>query len=274
MPNPRVARLSIAPVRSLQLNHPDSIELTASGVVEDRRFYLIDDAGDLVDRVVVGTLVQVRSWTDPDATRLRLSFPDGSEIDGEVALGEAVVTHLHGRVAVGRIVEGPWADALEPYAGRRVRIVRCDRVGGTRLPDKNAVSLVGDGSMRALARELGAEAIDLRRFRMLIDLEGAAEHEEDGWIGGEIEIGTARLRITKPDARCAITTQDPDTGHRDLDTLRALRRYRGIRMSDEGPRLDFGVIGDVVVPGRVSLGDEVRVVVPGGETFERVGASG
>ena len=275
MSTPRVARLSISPVRSLQLSHPGSIDLTEYGVVEDRRFFLVDDQDHLVDRVVVGTLVQVRSWTDPDATRVRLDLPDGTVVDGMVELADPITIDLHGRPAVGHVVVGPWAAAIEPYAGgRHLRLVRCDRPAGTRLGKTNSVSLVGDGSMRALARALGVESVDLRRFRMLIELEGAEEHEEDGWLGGEIEIGTARMRITLPDARCAITTQDPDTGLRDLDTLRALRRYRGVRASPGGPRLDFGILGEVVVPGRVSLGDAVRVVVPGGVTHERTGASG
>jgi uncharacterized protein YcbX len=269
---PSVARLSIAPVRSLQLLHPEAIDLTEYGVVEDRRFYLIDDAGRLVDRVVVGTLVQVSAWTDPAATRLRLGFPDGGVIDGTVELGEPIVTNLHGRTAVGHVVLGAWAAALEPYAGRPVRIIRCDRPAGTRRGTSNSVSLVGDGSGRRLARVLDVPSVDLRRFRMLIELSGAAEHEEDGWIGGEIELGSARLRITKPDARCAITTQDPDTGIRDLDTLRALRHYRGVRTNDGERHLDFGVLGEVVRPGRIALGDAVRVAVPGGPPIIRTGA--
>jgi uncharacterized protein YcbX len=266
---PVVTRLSIAPVRSLGLSHPPSVDLTDHGVVEDRRVYLVDTAGRLVDRLVSGPLVRVHAWTDPGATRLRLDFPDGTVVEDEVRLGEPIETSLHGRTAVGHLALGPWAEAMTPYAGRPVRIVRCDRPAGTRRGTTNSVSLVGDGSMRRLARELGLESVDLRRFRMLIELSGAGEHEEDGWIGGEIEIGTARLRITKPDARCAITTQDPDSGLRDLDTLGAIRRYRGIRRSDGQGRLDFGVLGEVIGPGRVSLGDSVRVAVPGSVTYER-----
>jgi hypothetical protein len=268
---PRVARLSIAPVRSLQLEHPESLDLTAHGVAEDRRFYLVDMAGHLVDRVVVGALVQVAAHTDPEATRLRLAFPDGTVLDGPVELGEAIKTHIYGRTTRGHVVVGPWARAMTPYAGRAVRVVRCDNPAGTRLGTTNSVSLVGNGSLRRLAKELGVPAVDSRRFRMLIDLDGTDEHEEDAWIGGEIEVGTARLRITGPDARCVITTQDPDSGHRDHDTLRALRGYRGFRA---GKKLDFGVLGEVVAPGRVSLGDAVRVIVPGGATFERTGATG
>jgi uncharacterized protein YcbX len=268
---PSVGRLSIAPVLSLQLLHPEEVDLTEYGVVEDRRFYLIDDGGRIVDRLVAGTIVQVSAWTDPAATRLRLTFPDGVVIDEAVELGEPVVTQLNGRTADGHLVIGPWAAALEPFAGRQVRIVRCDRPAGTRRGTANSVSVVGDGSGRRLAQALDVPSVDLRRFRMLIELTGAAEHEEDGWIGGEIEVGGARLRITKPDARCAITTQDPDTGVRDLDTLRALR-YRGFRTKNGERHLDFGVLGDVVRPGRVALGDEIRVAIPGGPPILRTPA--
>jgi uncharacterized protein len=265
----RVSRLSIAPVRALGLLHPESIDVDASGVREDRRFYLIDQHNHIVDRLRAGPLVQVKSETDADGTWLRLTFPDGRVVEGDVHLDEPVRTYLYGREAIGRVVGGPWAAALEPFAhGRPLLLVRCDRPGGTRIRPgetevRNAVSLVSDASIAGLARELGVERIDPRRFRMLIDLEGAeVAHEEDTWIGGQVAIGSAVLQITKPDARCAITTQDPDTGERDLDTLRTILRYRGFRANDDGKKIDFGVLGDVAVPGRISVGDEVRVAAP------------
>ena len=260
----RVSRLSIAPVRSLGLAHPSSIELTEAGVLEDRRFYLVDDHGRLVDRLIAGALVQVSSETNPEATWLRMTFPGGRVLEGDVHLDEPVRTELHGREAIGRVVGGPWAAALEPFAHRQLLLVRCDHPGGTRIRAgetqvRNAVSLVSDGSLAELARRLGVERVDARRFRMLIELEGAGPHEEDTWIGGRVAIGSAVLRITKPDARCAITTQDPDTGVPDLDTLRTILRYRGFRKDDPERKLDFGVLGEVDVPGRISVGDAVSV---------------
>src|SRR5262249_32185655 len=144
-------------------------------------------------------------------------------------------------------------------------LVRCDLPGGTRIREgeaqvRNQTSLVSDGSLAELARQLGVERVDGRRFRMLIELEGAGPHEEDGWIGTEIAIGTAVLSITKPDARCAITTQDPDTGERDLDTLRTILRYRGFRADDPEHKIDFGVLGEVAAPGRIAVGDAVNVL--------------
>lgn len=252
---PRVARLSIAPVRSLALEHPDEVDLTEVGVVEDRRFYLIDDRDRLIDRTVIGELAQIAAHTDPGATRLRLAFPDGTVLDDEVRLGEAIETPVYDRTAVGHIVDGPWSEPLSAFAGRTLRLVRCDRPGGTRAG--NPASFVSDGSLAELARHAGVDAVDGRRFRMLIDLEGAAAHEEDTWIGHRVAIGGAILAVIKPDARCVITTQDPDTGKRDLDTLRTIIGYRGLR---DGKKADFGVLADVVVPGRVRLGDEVTVV--------------
>lgn len=262
----RVSRLSIAPVRALGLQHPRSIDLNFSGVLEDRRFYLIDEHGHILDRLRAGSLVQVAAETNPSATWLRMTFPDGRVLEGDVVLDEPVKTHIYGREAYGRVVGGPWAAALQPFAhDRRLLVVRCDRPGGTRIRDgetqvRNAVSLVTDGSVAELGRHLGVENVDARRFRMLIEVEGAGPHEEDTWIGRRVAIGSAVLRITKPDARCAITTQDPDTGERDLDTLRTILNYRGFRADDPEKKIDFGVLGDVQMPGRISVGDAVTVV--------------
>ncbi|HET8786493.1 MAG TPA: MOSC domain-containing protein [Candidatus Limnocylindrales bacterium] len=248
---PRVARFSIAPVRSLGLQHPTEIDLTEHGVVEDRRFYLTNDANRLVDQLIVFKLVQVASRTDPEATTLWMRFPDGTEVDGEVELAEAVETPIHGRTGVGHRVVGPWSDALTRFVGRPIRVIRCDRVGGTR--SGNPASIISDGSVRELAAHAGVDWVDARRFRMLIDLEDARAHEEDTWIGKRVGIGDAVLRVTKPDGRCAMTTHDPDTGEPDLDTLRTIISYRGLR---EGKHADLGVLADVEQPGRIRVGDE------------------
>jgi hypothetical protein len=44
---------------------------------------------------------------------------------------------------------------------------------------------------------------------------------------------------------------------RDLDTLRTIISYRGLR---EDKHADFGVLADVAQPGRIRVGDEVTVL--------------
>src|SRR6476660_3728202 len=103
---PTVSRLNIAPVRSLGLESREEVDLTELGVAEDRRFYVIDDGGRLVDQLIAAEMVQVAAWTDPDATELRLTFPDGTLIADTVTLGAAIETQVHGRMAEGHLIEG------------------------------------------------------------------------------------------------------------------------------------------------------------------------
>lgn len=252
---PTVARFSIAPLRSLGLEHPTEIDLTKDGVVEDRRFYLTDAAYRLVDRLVVPSLVQIGAHTDPAASQLRLSFPDGAVVEEEVRLGPATETDVHKRTVAGHVVEGSFAAALSEFCGREIRLIRCDRVGGTRKA--HPATLITDGSLDVLGRHLGGGAVDGRRFRMLIELDGGGAHEEDAWIGGRIALGETVLQISAPVPRCAITTQDPDTGERDLDTLRTIIAYRGLTDDRD---IDFGVYGEVEQAGRIHLGDAVEVL--------------
>jgi uncharacterized protein YcbX len=252
---PAVSRLSIAPVKGLALEHPDEIDLTPIGVVEDRRFFLVDDSGRLIDGLLAGRMVQVKAHVDPEATTLRMIFPDGTVLEDDVRPGEPVITRMYGRMVLGHHIDGPWAAALEPFADRRLHLICTNRPGGTR--EKHPATLITDGSLDLLGAHLGSGPVDGRRFRMLIELSGGEAHEEDTWIGRRIELGQTRMLVSKPVARCAITTQDPDTGARDLDTLRTIISYRGLR---DGENVDFGLYGEVERAGRIRLGDEVRVL--------------
>lgn len=249
---PTVSRLNIAPVKGQALESRAEIRLESFGVAEDRRFFFVDPTGRLVDGLIAGPMVRVRAWTNPDGTVLRLTLPDGTIIEDDVRQTDPIETPIYGRTAVGHVIDGPWAAALESLAGRPLRLVRVDEPGRTR--SEHPATLVGDGSLDQLANHLGVPSVDARRFRMLIELEGAAAHEEDTWCGRRVGVGEAILRISKPVPRCAITTQDPDTGTRDLDTLRTIIEYRGLR---EGKDIDFGVWGEVERAGTIRTGDVV-----------------
>src|SRR2546428_3337396 len=108
----RVSRLATAPVKGLGLVHPDQVLLVRSGVRNDRRFYLVDPDGRLVNNKNCGELMQVRPALSDDAGRLVLHFPGGASVAGDVAVGVPVETSFWGRPVAGRLVEGPWSDAL------------------------------------------------------------------------------------------------------------------------------------------------------------------
>jgi uncharacterized protein YcbX len=242
-----VARINVTPVKGLGLQHPDEVELTERGVESNRRFYLIS-GWVLYNGKNHGPLVRVAAATENG--RLSLRFPDGTEVAGDVELGEAITTNFWGRPVAGRVVGGPWAEAISAYAGEPLQLVRTDEPGtGT---DVWVGTLVSRASCERLGDELGAH-VDPRRFRMLFEIDGAAAHEEDTW--DRVRIGGAVVRMRGPVPRCAVTTHDPDTGIRTLDTLRGIKNYRGLR---DGSEIDFGVYFDVEQPGRVRVGDAVE----------------
>jgi uncharacterized protein YcbX len=247
----RVARLAIAPVKGLALVHPEEIVLGLDGVANDRRFYLVSPDGRLVNNKTCGELMQVHPELVDGARGLTLRFPDGETVTGEVALGDAVDTSFYGRPVAGHVVDGPWSSALSEHAGRPLHLVRADDQGAA-IDRTHVVSLISDGSLRALARHAGVDRVDGRRFRMTIELAGCEEHEEDDWIGGELGVGAARIRVTGPVGRCVVTTRDPDSGTSDLDTLGALASYRALR---EERSFGCGVCGDVLSTGTVRVGD-------------------
>jgi uncharacterized protein YcbX len=247
----------VAPVKGLALTQRDALTLESFGALENRRFHLLDERGRFVNgltRLERSLFPVVPDW-DPHADALSLTFPDGSVVEGPVELGEPVSTWFYDRDEPGRLVSGPWAAALSDYAGRELRLARTDVPG--RAVDRldGSVSIVSDESVDELARQAGVDGADARRFRMLVGVRGGEPHVEDTWIGREVRVGEAVVRVHEQVARCAITTKNPDTGERDLDTLRVIKTYRGTRGVKH---LDFGVYGEVVTPGRVRVGDAIE----------------
>lgn len=257
---PSVVWISIAPVKGLALVHPDEVELGPAGVAENRRFCLIDADGRRYGVLRDGRLQTIVPTYDAGADRLALRFPDGTVVDGEVRLGAETTTDLYRVDLPVRLVEGPWSEALTRFLGVPVRLVRAEGPTGSVDRPRGPVTLVSEASLEELGRQAGMDApVEGRRFRMLLGVSGCAPHEEDSWIGRQVSVGDAVVRIDERVARCAITTQNPETGRPDLDTLRIIRRYRGPRAED-GRSIDFGVVGSVVSPGRVRVGDPVAPV--------------
>jgi uncharacterized protein len=252
----RVVGLALAPVKSLRLTACEAIVLGPEGVRENRRFYLIDERGRLVNAKQLGELETVVADYDDAARRLALTFPDGRVVSGTVAHGPPVTTRFFSLTREVPSVVGPWAQALSEHVGRALRMVEPADGGGGGVDRgrAGAVSLVSRASLRRLEREAGT-TVDPRRFRMLIEVDGLDAHAEDAWVGSELRIGEAAVRFGGHVGRCLVTSRDPESGVVDLPTLDLLGAYRRAARTTEP--LAFGIYGEVTVPGVVRLGDAV-----------------
>jgi uncharacterized protein YcbX len=118
------------------------------------------------------------------------------------------------------------------------------------------LTLVSAASVEELARRGSyARTLDARRFRLDIELAGCEPFEEDTWQGRLVEVGGARIRVHGQIPRCRVTTQSPETGAKDWNTLTQIAKFRPRIPGDGG--LPFGMYAEVEVPGSVALGDRV-----------------
>jgi hypothetical protein len=250
----RVAWISQCPVKGLAVRQLDECELTEVGVSGDREFFLVDENDRLVNSKGLGALQQILPHYDRDAGSLALEFPDGTTVSEDVGFDGSLGANFWGITVNVRVVTGPWSEAISDFAGRDLRLVG----GSGPAPDRRrsgAATLLGTGSLQAIARVLGVDDVDERRFRMNFGIDGLDEHGEDEWLGRRVRLGEAVVVPQGNVGRCAVTTQNPDSGAPDLDTLKALAAYR--REIETTEPLPFGVYAAVAQPGRVQVGDTV-----------------
>jgi MOSC domain-containing protein len=248
-----VSGLAVTPVKATRLCEVESITLGPAGADGNRRFYLIDERGRMVNGKMIGELQTVVAALD--GGQLALTFPDGRVVEGPVIAGEPVQTQFFSAPRDARLVEGPWSEALSELVGRPLRLVDADGSGAVDRGAEGAVSLISRGSLARLATQACAPGVDSRRFRMLIEVDGIEAHEEDRWVGRRSRVGEAVLDWSGHVGRCLTTSRDPESGCVDLATLDLLREYRAD--VDATEPLPFGIYGSVVEPGVVRIGDRV-----------------
>ena len=152
--------------------------MTERGVLEDRRFFLADDANRLVDRLIVG-----RAGPDLDPHRPRRHDPadDVPGRPGRRGRGPAGRGASRHRSTAGRA-----SVTSSTVRGRR----RSRRSASDRSRSSGAIARAGRGRATRPAScptarspswrgTPASDDVDARRFRMLIELDGAEPHEED-----------------------------------------------------------------------------------------------
>lgn len=245
----RVARIGFTVLKGGRHAARRESVLDLGGPVGDRAYCLLDPGRDRVLRTVENpTMVQVTASLH--GPRLSVSLPGGARAAAvPSATGEIREVDYWGRREQVELIDGPWAGLLSRHLGYDVRLARVRRPGG--VVYGAPVSLVTTSSLERLGQMLG-RPVEPGRFRatLLVDTEGLPAHVEDGWVGREIRAGGTLVRVRGPIPRCAVVDLDPVSGTRTLPVLQTLARYR--RVDSE---IRFGVDADVMVAGRLRLGD-------------------
>lgn len=115
----------------------------------------------------------------------------------------------------------------------------------------NAVSLINLDSVAHFGAAIGAD-VSAARFRGNILFSGIGPMSELDWVGQEIAIGAARLKIVRRTKRCPATQVNLETGERDLDVPKLLREQFG--------HSDMGVYAEVLQGGQIKPGDALTIL--------------
>lgn len=174
-------------------------------------------------------------------------------------------THADGRISmrhparpnliIDPATDGPalvdWLRPIYPDARPAPHtLVKAPETGMADSSTPATVAVMGLASLDALSERAGV-ALDERRFRGNLWLTGLAPFEELTLAGRTLRIGEAELELLRPIERCRATEANPDTGARDVDTLRLLREGWG--------HTDFGMKALVRKPGRIARGMEATL---------------
>lgn len=226
-----IASLWRYPVKSMLGERSDSLQLDHRGVVGDRLFAVRDGAGKFGSGKTtrrfrrMDGLFQFRAGYDGDMPLI--TFPDGITLRGTDPAVHVRLTDLLGIT------------------------VRLAREGTISHFDAGPIHLVTTASLKALGALLSQDRIDERRTRPNIVIKTRGENfQEDNWVGREILLGDeVRLRITGRTERCVMIGFAQDE-------LRA--EPRALRTLAQAHDACLGVYADVLVPGILRSGDQLR----------------
>jgi uncharacterized protein len=259
--NPSVGALYRYPVKSFQGEPVDRVEVGRDGIVGDRRFGLLDDAGRLLSAKRTSALLQASAHTNADGS-VSVDLPGlGSFAADDPALVGALTSWLDRPVTV-----------REPVPDEQVSYEMTfdppdDAADAFEIPaplglfqDLAAIHLVTTATLGGCTTARPDLTWDVRRFRPNIVLECDGEaFLEDAWCGRQITIGSTVLMARQPTVRCAMPLRaQPASGERP-----ALERQPGIftalnELNQANPN-HLGLYLDVVEPGVVRVGDPVTI---------------
>ena len=276
----RLVGLNVHPLKSGAIRPVRSIDVLPGGLRGDRTWMVVDGDARLVSAREAHGLFHVVADTpdtDPSVTSaLRLRTPGLPDLHLDEPVGVPEPVHLFS-LDLRAVPAGLDADAwLRAALGRDdVRLVWCDdptrrtlQPGWSRpgdhaaFPDSFPVTVASLASLRRLndwiverALELGEEPrepLPVERFRANLVVDGDEPFAEDRWQA--LTIGGTRFRVTKPVARCVMTSIHPETLQTAKEPIRTLARHRLV----DGKTL-FAMNLVPEGSGVVAVGDDVEV---------------
>lgn len=248
----RLADLYRYPVKGLAGQALVATDLAAGETLpHDRRFAIVHGASQCDPTAPSWQPKRqfLQRMTDERLALLGIDYDDATEALTLKRDGKQVARGLLS-MPIGQELINQFLNAFMKDPRGALKIVSAPGIAFTDIPQK-VVSLINLASVKDIERVTRAP-VDPRRFRGNLILDGLPAWVEFDWIGKELAVGSARLRVVSRITRCAATNVNPATGDRDLNIPKAL--MTGFRHAD------CGIYAEVIGGGRIAPGDTLTVV--------------
>jgi uncharacterized protein YcbX len=272
----RIASIHIYPVKSLRGFSVDSAEIDPLGLVGDRRFLVVDEAGRFLTQRNVPQMALVATALNNGLLHLTAAGEGNTgTISVPIAPDPAApiipvsVWSYQGLLAedCGKEVAAWLSHAL----GTPCRLVRIgpsfqrpldrDAQPPTDLcsfADGAPLLVASTASLEELNRRIGiagGEPVPMDRFRPNLVITGGEPFAEDSWT--RFHAGNARFRTLSPCERCVVTTADQLTGQRGKEPLKTLATFRRSPLNSSAVLFGMNVVQENK-SGCINVGDAVR----------------
>ena len=246
----RLSRIRMYPVKSTRGSDLTAATVEPWGLRDDRRWLVIDAAGDTLTARSNDRMLAVHAAPAPDGG-LTLTAPgyDPLTVPRPAADAERLpvtISRLDRCLAAGKPADAWLSEVLaEPvrlawqddprrravgaqHGGRPGDQVSLADTGPLLLTTTASLSRLNEwvSATRSERDEPAGEPLSMVRFRPNVVVDGAAiePFAEDGWE--RVTIGSVPFRFAERCDRCVLTTIDPDTRAHGKEPIRTLSRHR------------------------------------------------
>jgi uncharacterized protein YcbX len=255
----------------------DSVAVVERGLADDRRYMLVDRAGQFITQRSVARLCLVRPRLGDAGSSFELTAPQQKPLELPRELSGsgfesvpyqvwgssgAALRHPEGSRWFSEFLNDDVSLVYMPDGEHRAVNPERARPGDiVSFADGYPMLLISEASLEELNRRLDEplemrrfrpNLLEMRRFRPNLVISGCPPHAEDGFA--RLQMGAVAFRGVKRCDRCVVTTIDPDTGEQGKEPLRTLAHYR-----KEDGKVWFGMNLIHDGSGMLHVGDAVSV---------------
>ena len=274
-----VAVLRRYPVKSMLGEELRTVDVTERGLAGDRALALVHRSTNHGETSKVVSAKNPRLWRDmlklaatsgPD---VKITFPDGTTMASTDPGIDAALSEFLGQgvTLTDTPPQAATLDRADPEQVLRDGIeaqvrVETGQLGGASPEgtffDFAPLHLLTTSTLDRIAELSPRGQVELVRYRPNLVIQTTAPgFAENDWPGRDLRIGgDLAVRVMARSPRCAIPTLEHGDLPRDTDALRVPAAHNRVSaLGDYAPQPCAGVYAQVLHPGRVEVGDLVRL---------------